>query len=200
MLEPERLTQGVTSGLRIPARRRRLPMAHPPGSHGVWPAGPVRPATGPGAYAPRRLAPVAGARPRHRHLGCAAAHDRARRGDPDVRVGRARERGDLRPGAVVDPGRSRRVRGVRDPSAASGPPARASWGYCRQAGLGRTRRLVLRRRGPHRGPRHIPFFARLTVARDSELDAALVLVRFLVALPIGASSAAGCCAGCPPPS
>ncbi|MCW2831695.1 MAG: transporter [Aeromicrobium sp.] len=32
----------------------------------------------------------------------------------------------------------------------------------------------------------IPFFARLTVARESQLDAALVLVRFLVALPIGA--------------
>ncbi len=32
----------------------------------------------------------------------------------------------------------------------------------------------------------IPFFARLTVYRDSQLDAALVLVRFLVALPIGA--------------
>lgn len=32
----------------------------------------------------------------------------------------------------------------------------------------------------------IPFFARLTVAPDSQLDAALVLVRFLVALPIGA--------------
>ncbi len=32
----------------------------------------------------------------------------------------------------------------------------------------------------------IPFFARLTVHRDSQLDAALVLVRFLVALPIGA--------------
>ncbi|RLV55239.1 MFS transporter [Aeromicrobium phragmitis] len=32
----------------------------------------------------------------------------------------------------------------------------------------------------------IPFFARLTVAPESQLDAALVLVRFLVALPIGA--------------
>ncbi len=32
----------------------------------------------------------------------------------------------------------------------------------------------------------IPLFARLTVHRDSQLDAALVLVRFLVALPIGA--------------
>jgi MFS family permease len=32
----------------------------------------------------------------------------------------------------------------------------------------------------------IPFFARLTVYRNSQLDAALVLVRFLVALPIGA--------------
>ncbi|MET0953926.1 MAG: MFS transporter, partial [Aeromicrobium sp.] len=32
----------------------------------------------------------------------------------------------------------------------------------------------------------IPFFARLTVNRDSQLDAALVLVRFLVALPVGA--------------
>jgi len=32
----------------------------------------------------------------------------------------------------------------------------------------------------------IPFFARLTVAPDSQLDAALVLVRFLVALPVGA--------------
>jgi MFS family permease len=32
----------------------------------------------------------------------------------------------------------------------------------------------------------IPFFARLTVHRDSQLDAALVLVRFLVALPVGA--------------
>jgi MFS family permease len=32
----------------------------------------------------------------------------------------------------------------------------------------------------------IPFFARLTVYRDSQLDAALVLVRLLVALPIGA--------------
>ena len=32
----------------------------------------------------------------------------------------------------------------------------------------------------------IPFFARLTVHRDSQLDAALVLVRFLIALPIGA--------------
>lgn len=32
----------------------------------------------------------------------------------------------------------------------------------------------------------IPFFARLTVAQNSQLDAALVLVRFLVALPIGA--------------
>jgi MFS family permease len=32
----------------------------------------------------------------------------------------------------------------------------------------------------------IPFFARLTVYPDSQLDAALVLVRFLVALPIGA--------------
>ncbi|MGA8986438.1 MFS transporter [Aeromicrobium sp.] len=32
----------------------------------------------------------------------------------------------------------------------------------------------------------IPFFARLTVYRDSQLDAALVLVQFLVALPVGA--------------
>lgn len=32
----------------------------------------------------------------------------------------------------------------------------------------------------------IPFFARLTVHRDSQLDAALVLVKFLIALPIGA--------------
>jgi MFS family permease len=32
----------------------------------------------------------------------------------------------------------------------------------------------------------IPFFARLTVYRDSQLDAALVLVRFLIALPVGA--------------
>lgn len=32
----------------------------------------------------------------------------------------------------------------------------------------------------------IPFFARLTVYRDSQLDAALVLLRFLIALPIGA--------------
>ncbi len=32
----------------------------------------------------------------------------------------------------------------------------------------------------------IPFFARLTVARDSQFDAALVLIRFLIALPIGA--------------
>uniref|UniRef100_UPI0025EF4680 MFS transporter n=1 Tax=uncultured Aeromicrobium sp. TaxID=337820 RepID=UPI0025EF4680 len=32
----------------------------------------------------------------------------------------------------------------------------------------------------------IPFFARLTVAPDSQLEAALVLVRFLVALPVGA--------------
>jgi MFS family permease len=32
----------------------------------------------------------------------------------------------------------------------------------------------------------IPFFARLTVYPDSQVDAALVLVRFLVALPIGA--------------
>ena len=32
----------------------------------------------------------------------------------------------------------------------------------------------------------IPFFARLTVYRNSQLDAALVLVRFLVALPVGA--------------
>ncbi len=32
----------------------------------------------------------------------------------------------------------------------------------------------------------IPLFARLTVHRDSQLDAALVLVRFLVALPVGA--------------
>ncbi|MEJ7633473.1 MFS transporter [Aeromicrobium sp.] len=32
----------------------------------------------------------------------------------------------------------------------------------------------------------IPFFARLTVHRESQLDAALVLVRFLVALPVGA--------------
>ncbi len=32
----------------------------------------------------------------------------------------------------------------------------------------------------------IPFFARLTIAPDSQLDAALVLVRFLVALPVGA--------------
>ncbi|MGA9714201.1 MAG: MFS transporter [Aeromicrobium sp.] len=32
----------------------------------------------------------------------------------------------------------------------------------------------------------IPFFARLTVYRESQLDAALVLVRFLIALPVGA--------------
>ncbi|MDN5856100.1 MAG: MFS transporter, partial [Actinomycetia bacterium] len=32
----------------------------------------------------------------------------------------------------------------------------------------------------------IPFFARLTAYQDSQLDAALVLVRFLIALPIGA--------------
>jgi MFS family permease len=32
----------------------------------------------------------------------------------------------------------------------------------------------------------IPFFARLTVHRDSQLDAALVLLRFLLALPVGA--------------
>jgi hypothetical protein len=32
----------------------------------------------------------------------------------------------------------------------------------------------------------IPFFARLTIYRDSQIDAAFVLVRFLIALPIGA--------------
>lgn len=32
----------------------------------------------------------------------------------------------------------------------------------------------------------IPFFARLTIAQNSQLDAALVLVRFLIALPVGA--------------
>lgn len=32
----------------------------------------------------------------------------------------------------------------------------------------------------------IPFFARLTIHRDSQVDAAFVLVRFLVALPVGA--------------
>ena len=32
----------------------------------------------------------------------------------------------------------------------------------------------------------IPFFARLTIHRDSQVDAAMVLVRFLIALPIGA--------------
>ena len=32
----------------------------------------------------------------------------------------------------------------------------------------------------------IPFFARLTVYRDSQLEAALVLLRFLIALPVGA--------------
>lgn len=32
----------------------------------------------------------------------------------------------------------------------------------------------------------IPFFARITIYRDSQLDAALVLLRFLVALPVGA--------------
>ena len=32
----------------------------------------------------------------------------------------------------------------------------------------------------------IPFFARLTVHRESQLDAALVLLRFLIALPVGA--------------
>jgi hypothetical protein len=32
----------------------------------------------------------------------------------------------------------------------------------------------------------IPFFARLTIHRDSQIDAAFVLVRFLIALPIGA--------------
>jgi len=32
----------------------------------------------------------------------------------------------------------------------------------------------------------IPFFARLTIYRDSQVDAAMVLVRFLVALPVGA--------------
>ena len=32
----------------------------------------------------------------------------------------------------------------------------------------------------------IPFFARLTIHRDSQVDAALVLVRFLIALPVGA--------------
>lgn len=32
----------------------------------------------------------------------------------------------------------------------------------------------------------IPFFARLTIARDDQLEAALVLLRFLVALPVGA--------------
>ena len=32
----------------------------------------------------------------------------------------------------------------------------------------------------------IPLFARTTIYRDSQLDAALVLVRFLLALPVGA--------------
>lgn len=32
----------------------------------------------------------------------------------------------------------------------------------------------------------IPFFARLTIYRDSQVDAAFVLVRFLIALPVGA--------------
>jgi MFS family permease len=32
----------------------------------------------------------------------------------------------------------------------------------------------------------IPFFARLTIYRDSQVDAAMVLVRFLIALPVGA--------------
>lgn len=44
----------------------------------------------------------------------------------------------------------------------------------------------------------IPFFARLTVARDSQFDAALVLIRFLIALPIGAVAGGWLCRRLPP--
>ncbi len=95
--------------------------------------------------------------------------------------------GLLRPGALVPPRRRGRRRGVRRAPA----PRRA-------------RPLVPRgalRRTPAWGALlvsffvgaaliaaliDIPIFARTTVYRDSQLMAALVLVRFLVALPVGA--------------
>ena len=43
----------------------------------------------------------------------------------------------------------------------------------------------------------IPIFARVTVYPDSQLDAALVLVRLLVALPVGALAGGYLLDGCP---
>ena len=62
-------------------------------------------------------------------------------------------------------------------------PARRAAAY---AGLGLAGGQLLRRRALIAALIDIPIFARTTIYRDSQLMAALVLVRFLVALPVGA--------------
>ena len=102
--------------------------------------------------------------------------------DPAVQVFSA-------PGPLVPPRRGGRDCRVRPPPAprrgAAAPPRRAA----PHAGLGRGRRQLLRRRGPDRRAHRHPDLRpghRLPDGTSAQLMAALVLVRFLVALPVGA--------------
>ena len=77
-----------------------------------------------------------------------------------------------------------RVRPAPAPRGIAAGPARCAAAY---AGLGRNRGQLLRRAAALIAALiDIPIFARTTVYRTSQLMAALVLVKFLLALPVGA--------------
>ena len=117
----------------------------------------------------------------------AAAGAGAGRRDPGVRHRRPQGAGLLRPGALVPPRRRARRRRLRrctcagptDPLVPTGALRRTpAWGAMLVSffiGAALIAALI-----------DIPLFARTTVYPDSQLMAALVLVRFLVALPVGA--------------
>ena len=174
-------------GRDVRAVRRRLPLADPGRRRGHRRRRPV-----PGPHpdrqpAARRPAQLGGHRPRGRPHRRPAARGGALGRDPGLRDRRPTDRGVLRPRALVPPrrrGRGRRVRsapaphrGTRSsrPAPCAALPPGAPWRSASSSGAALIAALI-----------DIPIFARTTIYPDSQLMAALVLVRFLVALPVGA--------------
>ena len=120
-----------------------------------------------------------------RRRGGAPARGRARRCHPRLRDGRPRGAGDLagRPWLLAE---RRRRRALLAPQPVGRPPPGAAARADRDPGWGAMVVSFFVGSGLIAALVDIPIFARLTVYTDSQLMAALVLVRFLVGLPVGA--------------